>query len=294
MPVGVSVVVPTYNRLHYLRQAVGSVRAQTYGDWELIIADDGSNDGTVEYGRAIADERVRVIALPHSGRPAQVRNTALRAATGRHVAFLDSDDLWEPHKLERQLAAMRRGPDTPWSYTALIRIDQGGAPLPESGVQSWRACSGRILPELLRLEALVATPTVIAERSLIEGVGGFDESLDYVHDYDLWFRIGATAQACAVPDRLARVRVHDGARTSDRLPVHRCWVRVYEKAGAAVTDPALERICRQRATRHRLTAAALAADRGRTAEALAGFAAAAIRDPWSAAVWRALASRARI
>jgi glycosyltransferase involved in cell wall biosynthesis len=291
MPVVVSVIVPTFNRLGFLREAIDSVLAQTLGDWELLVADDGSTDGTIEYVRAIADPRVRLIPLTHCGRPPRVKNAALSTATGRYVAFLDSDDAWEPAKLERQLAALRHSPRAGWSYTDVLRVSSRGEPLPEGGIQPWRACSGAILADLLRMDALVATPTVIVERALLERVSGFDESLDYNFDYDLWFRIGAISDARAVPERLARVRVHDGARTVDRRAVHRSWVRVYEKAAAAAADPGIKMICRTRGTYHRITAASLAADSGRAGEAVRGFAAAVIRDPLSVPLWRCLAGR---
>ncbi|HUE88273.1 MAG TPA: glycosyltransferase [Vicinamibacterales bacterium] len=292
MPVAVSVIVPTFNRLAYLREAIDSVLAQTIHDWELLVVDDGSTDGTIQYLGAIADPRVRVVPLAHCGRPGRVKNAALPAAVGRHVAFLDSDDAWEPTKLERQLEALRQHPRAGWSYTDVKRVNTRGELLPEGGIQPWRACSGPILADLLRMDALVATPTVIVERSLVEQVGGFDESLDYNFDYDLWFRIGAISDARAVPERLARVRVHDGARTVDRRAVHRSWVRVYEKAAAAAADPGIGTICRTRGTYHRITAASLAADSGRASEAVRGFAAAMIRDPLSGPLWRCLAGRA--
>src|SRR5687767_14161066 len=94
----VSVIVPTYNRLDLLKQAVNSVFHQSLDDWELIIADDGSTDGTIDYLNSLPPAKVRLVLLPHSGIVAQVRNAAARAAIGDYLAFLDSDDLWEPEK----------------------------------------------------------------------------------------------------------------------------------------------------------------------------------------------------
>ena len=90
----VSIIFPTYDRLRYLRPAIDSVLAQTFTDWELIIADDGSEEETRSYLRSLGDRRMRTLWLPHSGNPARVRNAALRMTTGALVAFLDSDDLW--------------------------------------------------------------------------------------------------------------------------------------------------------------------------------------------------------
>jgi len=112
---GVSIILPTFNRTRFLTAAVESVMAQTYADWEMIIADDGSGEQTRDYLRALRDPRIRVLWLEHCGNPARVRNAGIEAAGGRYLAFLDSDDLWAPTKLQRQLAAMGLRPSSRWS-----------------------------------------------------------------------------------------------------------------------------------------------------------------------------------
>ena len=120
----VSIVVPTFDRLEYVRPALDSVFAQTWNDWDLIIADDGSGEELRAYLRALESRpRVKVVWLPHRGVPSAVRNAAIREATGTHVAFLDSDDLWAPRKLERQLALLAARPECGWSYTAFRQVD---------------------------------------------------------------------------------------------------------------------------------------------------------------------------
>src|SRR2546423_477819 len=95
----VSIILPTFNRLKFLRPAVDSVFAQTFTDWELIIADDGSDAETSTYLATVDNPpRTRVLWRSHTGIPAAVRNAALREAAGTYVAFLDSDDLWVPQK----------------------------------------------------------------------------------------------------------------------------------------------------------------------------------------------------
>ena len=105
----VSVVMPSYNSEHFIAESIKSVQSQTYGNWELLIVDDCSTDGTVAVAEAIAmdDSRVHVFSNERNSGAACSRNRALREAKGDWVAFLDSDDLWEPDKLERQLAFMR-------------------------------------------------------------------------------------------------------------------------------------------------------------------------------------------
>ena len=108
----VSIIMPTFNRLEFLKPAIESVFAQTFEDWELIIADDGSSEPTRAYLRDLqAQPRVHVISMQHTGRPSVASNVAIRKARGEYVAFLDSDDFWPPTKLETQIASLRRHPE---------------------------------------------------------------------------------------------------------------------------------------------------------------------------------------
>ena len=129
-----------------------------------------------------------------------VRNAAIRAASGKFLAFLDSDDLWLPHKLERQLALMRATPARRWSYTQVRRIDDEGNDAASVGGRPWRALDGDIVEPLLRLEALIATPAVIAERELVLDAGGFDEQQRFCEDYDLWVRLAMRSGVAAFTD----------------------------------------------------------------------------------------------
>lgn len=287
----VSIVLPTRDRLPHLREAVGSVLAQTYGHWELIVVDDGSTDASVPFLRSLADRRIRVLERPRRGSPARLRNEALAEATGDYVAFLDSDDAWEPEKLALQLAALGAARGCGWSYTALRRVDALGAEVDSSTVQPWRPYSGRILAALLALEALVALPTVVVERRLLEEVGRFDESLRFGEDYDLWFRLAAVSDALALPEPLCRVRVHSGNYSADRAAVHGCWVQVYDKVLAALDDPALVALCRARRQDHATTWAALLADRGARGQALREIARVLRHDPTSLRAWHVLLGR---
>src|SRR5688500_16163655 len=125
----VSAVIPTYNRLPLLMQAVESVRAQTFGDWELVVADDGSTDGSAEAVEGLGDPRIRVLRLPHTGNAGAVRNAGVAASGGEWLAFLDSDDVWLPQRLELQLAAVRDA-NVQWSYAGAELMDSAGRPLP--------------------------------------------------------------------------------------------------------------------------------------------------------------------
>lgn len=105
-PYKVSIIVPTYNRATLLPTCIKSIQEQTYNNWELIIVDDGSTDGTVDYLNKLADPRISLLSIQHCGNLATLRNAGLSKATGEFIAFNDSDDLWDPKKLELQMKAM--------------------------------------------------------------------------------------------------------------------------------------------------------------------------------------------
>jgi glycosyltransferase involved in cell wall biosynthesis len=212
----VSVVVPTFNRLRFLRPAIESIYAQTFTDWELIIADDGSGLETRQYLESLAsDPRVKVIWLPHTGRPSKVRNAALLKAGGEYVAFLDSDDLWAPRKLERQLAALHSRGNCRWSYTAFLRVDACGNPLPEEAHRLWVPHQGDIFEQVVTGRASIRTPSVLAARELLAQAGGFDEAMLSAEDYDLWLRLALHSEVVIVDEPLVYVRYHDENHTRE-------------------------------------------------------------------------------
>ncbi|HYR10581.1 MAG TPA: glycosyltransferase [Longimicrobium sp.] len=243
----VSIVLPTYNRLALLREAVDSVRAQTFGDWELIVADDGSDDGTGEYLDALAgeDPRIVVIQLPHTANLPRIRNAAIDRARGEWVAFLDSDDAWRADKLQAHLDAHRANPSARWSYSGRSIMDAAGATLPDAHFAPWRPHSGHIARLLLTHEAMVAFPSVVVERSLLQDVGGMDEGLVFSTDYDLELRLAARAECVCIPEPLVRVRVHPASTTRGRVEVNESFIRVYAKFARADGSPDVRRICRR-------------------------------------------------
>jgi glycosyltransferase involved in cell wall biosynthesis len=215
-PPTVSVVMPTFNRLRFLRPAIESVYAQTFTDWELIIADDGSDPETREYLRSLENHpRVRVVWLPHSGRPSIVRNAALLRAIGEYVAFLDSDDLWAARKLERQIETLRARVNCSWSYTAFLRVDGSGNPLPEETQRRWVPHEGDIFEQVVTCRASIRTPSVLATRQLIVQAGGFDEEMLSAEDYDLWLRLALYSEVAIVDEPLVYVRLHDENHTRE-------------------------------------------------------------------------------
>jgi glycosyltransferase involved in cell wall biosynthesis len=246
----VSVVVPTFNRLRYLREALDSVIAQTLDDWELVVADDGSDDDTRATLRAITDPRVQVIWLDHTGNPAAVRNAGIRAARGRYVAFLDSDDVWTSDKLEKQLSALR-GSGRRWSYTGCSRTDQDGRLLTVQPHVPTHA--GWIVRSLLTFETLIAMATVVVERTLLEELGGFDEGQRFCEEVDLYIRLALRAEVDLVPEPLCALRAHDEHYSDDQIGTHESWLRLLAKVPALVPDPDLRLLCLRTRSRKAVT-----------------------------------------
>ena len=183
----VSVIIPTYNRRAMLLEAIDSVLAQSTPAFELIVIDDGSTDGTNEtehLARLAETIRIEIDRIDHRG-PSAARNRGVAIARAPLIAFLDSDDLWSPTKLERQLAFMRDHPACAISQTNEIWIRNGRRVNPG---QRHRKRAGDIFIDSLRT-CLIATSSVMIRAELFRSSGGFDEHLTAAEDYDLWLRI---------------------------------------------------------------------------------------------------------
>jgi len=235
----VSIVLPAYDRLRFLQPALASVFAQTFRDWELLVADDGSGAPTRAWLDSLtSDSRVRILHLPHAGNPAAARNAALCAARGTYIAFLDSDDLWMPAKLERQLLAMRAVPARRWSYTAIVRIEADGVPRADEPRRLWVPFEGDVVDALLRSQVGVAMPTVMAERELIAAAGGFDESLQVHEDMHLWIKLALRSEVACIREPLAQVRCHDEHYSLTGRRAVEGWDRMLASLQSAAQEPA--------------------------------------------------------
>ena len=258
----VSVVLPTFNRLRFLRPAIESVYAQTFADWELIIADDGSDLETKQYLQSLTDDpRVKVVWLRHTGRPSMVSNAALLKAAGEYVAFLDSDDLWATRKLERQIETLRARVSCRWSYTAFLRVDGSGNPLPEEAQRPWVPHEGDIFEQVVRGRASIRTPSVLATRQLIAQAGGFNEGLLSGEDYDLWLRLAFYSEVAIVDEPLVYVRRDHDSHTSDWQSAFVSWDSSLSRSQQLV-DAGRRSLLREERMRNALKLAAIYAELG--------------------------------
>jgi glycosyltransferase involved in cell wall biosynthesis len=179
----VSVILPTYNRAWILKEAIDSVLAQDFKDFELIVVDDGSTDDT---GQILDSYDQDLMVLHQSNRGVSAaRNRGIDAAAGRLIAFLDSDDLWLPRKLTTQVNFFNSNPAAVINQTEEIWIRNGIRVNPRTRHHKF---SGMIFEKSLAL-CLVSPSAVMMKRSLFEEVGLFDEDLPACEDYDLWLRI---------------------------------------------------------------------------------------------------------
>lgn len=202
----VSVIIPTFNRGRFIGGAVRSVLAQTYGDLEVVVVDDGSTDDTRAVIESIADPRLRYIHQGNQGR-SHARNVALGVARGRYITFLDSDDLYLPGKVEIQVRYLEAHPGTGMVYTSAYCIDGEGNRLDHVYEAT---VSGKIYEDIAFFTPVTITlPTVMARREVFETVGGFDERMHRFEDTDMWRRIAKSYVIDAMPEPTCLLRTHD-------------------------------------------------------------------------------------
>ncbi|WP_423414977.1 glycosyltransferase [Hyphomicrobium sp. B1] len=204
---GVSVVMPVYNGARYLDAAIDSILRQTFSDFELLIIDDGSTDGSyerlLEWQRR--DERTRLIGRPHRGIVACL-NEGLAAAQGAIILRMDADDVSFPQRLERQVAFLKDNPGIAVVGSAIRFIDIDGNPL---STAAYPTTPDEAMVALDRGNAPVAHPAIAMRRDAALAVGGYRPLFDFAEDFDLWLRLVEHHQISNLPDVLLEFRVHD-------------------------------------------------------------------------------------
>jgi len=281
----VSVIVPAKDREAFVAEAVRSALAQDGCRLEVIVVDDGSRDGTKDAVRAIGDGRVRLVDGPGRG-PAAARNSGLRAARADLVAFLDSDDAFEPGKLARQLALLARRPDAGLAYTghAFFGDSARRAESGEGGKDGADRADGFAR---LWLRPYFLTSSVVVRRSLLERVGAFDESLPLAEDYDLYLRCAAAAGVAGEPEPLVRIRRHAGNLTAaDRLALAFRLKRVVRRHRTAAARELSPRDVARRLAHVDYAIGALLLDRGDARRARGYFARARAERPLWVKAWK--------
>ena len=208
-PPVVSIVIPTHNRRDLIGETIQSVLDQTFEDFEILVVDNGSTDDTQQGVCDVGDPRIKYTYQEDTGGPAGPRNTGIRQARGKYIAFLDSDDLWLPHKLEHQIGFLEQHPDVALIFGQYISF--GDDSMKQTPVPSHRwARSGRVFSELLLSTNFIPCLTVMVRRDVLDQTGGFDEdpALKTVEDFDLWLRIARCHPIHFLSDVIAKYRIH--------------------------------------------------------------------------------------
>lgn len=195
----VSVIIPAFNRADYLPRATESVLRQTFRDFELIIVDDGSTDGTREYLLSVEDPRFRHFFQPNRG-VSSARNLGIKNAAGTYMAFLDSDDEWEPSKLERQIEALEENPGYLAVHSNEIWIRKGKR---VNQKNKHRKYGGWIFDYCLPL-CVISPSSILLHRRILEQTGVFKESFPVCEDYELWLRMASRYPVLFLDEELLR------------------------------------------------------------------------------------------
>jgi glycosyltransferase involved in cell wall biosynthesis len=209
----VSVIMNCYNGERYLRAALDSVRAQTFADWELIFWDNASTDRSAAIVREFAEPRVRYFRAERTTPLGEARAGALAVASGTWVGFLDSDDLWYPEKLARQLAALA-GTQHALCYTAIHEITPAGAPL---RLVRPRYHSGDMLAQQLMQYDINMVSPLLRRALLLQHRLTFNPQITASEEYNLFLRVLAHGTACALDAPLAAMRIGAGTLTDRQI-----------------------------------------------------------------------------
>ncbi|NNE99536.1 MAG: glycosyltransferase [Pyrinomonadaceae bacterium] len=222
----VSVVIPAYNAERYLAASIESVFQQTYDRWELLVIDDGSTDSTGEIAGSYGNAAVKYFFTPNGG-VSRARNIGIENASGKYVAFLDADDVWEPEKLEIQMDVLDRETNVKACYSAFFLVDEN---LNEVGVRRSKRKSNA-LNDLMLSGNVVATPsTVIAEKDLFSQVGGFDTDLSLCADWEMWIRLATKTEFAYIDEPLLKYRVHESNMSNNPRVLESDTILLLEKA----------------------------------------------------------------
>ena len=225
------------NCAKYLREAIDSVYAQTYRDWEIIFWDNVSTDDSAEIAKSY-DGKLRYFCGETTVPLGHARNLAIENARGKCIAFLDCDDMWLPEKLKKQMELLEKNPDVMLVYSNSCTVDYMGAVLKIS-FDSGKPERGEIFNELLSRYNFIPLLTVVIRKEVLDEVGLFDNRYNVAEEYDLFLRIAYKHPVDYVEKPLARYRVHESnvshnrdAGIREELEILNTWLR---------SDPVLKR-----------------------------------------------------
>lgn len=225
----ITVVIPVYNGEKTIRETIQSVFNQSLSDLELLVINDGSTDSTLEIASQIQDERLKVYTYPNAGLAAS-RNRGISLAKSEYISFIDADDLWTPDKLESQLKALQKNPEAAVVYSWTDWIDESSQLL---GKGSHNTQQGEVLPQLLLNDFVANGSNCLIKMQAFREVGGFDETLTAVEDWDMWLRLAERYQFVAVPSPHILYRVTSNSMSFNVWGMEAASLQIIEKAFAS-------------------------------------------------------------
>lgn len=210
----VSVIIPTYNRADLLPRAIESALSQTFGDFELIVVDDGSTDNTKQVVEEFQkkDERIKYIWQENSGAPARPKNTGIKNAKGEYIAFLDHDDEWLLEKLEKQLELFQNSKKSELGLVGCDALIFDGNKLQKYVTPRYQ--DRFVFDKLLEGNFIWSASSVLVKKEVFQNIGLHDEKLKMVDDWDLWIRIAQKYSFDFVPEFLLKYYIHAMSVTS--------------------------------------------------------------------------------
>ncbi|MFK8046428.1 MAG: glycosyltransferase family 2 protein [Crocinitomicaceae bacterium] len=246
----VSIVVPIYNTELYLSETIASVLSQTYNNWELLLIDDGSIDKSAEICRGFSQKDKRIqYYFKQNGGQASARNFGIKKSSGAWIAFLDSDDIWLPSKLEDQFEAVEaHNPDFLYGLGYYFYEEKDEQLVPYEWITGQR--SGKDFFQILYASCAVNTNTVLIKKALFETVGFFNESeiLRGTEDWDLWLRISKKIDTVyGSPKRNVYYRIHDNGIHLQHVRMLRGKAEIY---GQYDNDKKVSRLLRLKEYRY--------------------------------------------
>lgn len=228
MPSRVSVIIPAFNASQFIELAILSVLGQTITNIEIFIIDDGSTDNTAEIADRFKDS-IKCITQVNAG-VSVARNNGVTQSTGEYLAFLDADDIWEPTKLEKQLAVFESDPEIGLVHCGMRDFDSETG---ETLALQTEGKSGWVADDLLLWdEPVINGPgcTIMVKREVFEAVNGFDTNIKVGEDWDFCYRVARKYKVGFAPDPLVNYRIHSGGAHRNVENMEKGMGRFYEKA----------------------------------------------------------------
>ncbi|MBL7703090.1 MAG: glycosyltransferase family 2 protein [Ferruginibacter sp.] len=222
----VSIIMPTYNRAHLIAETIESIRSQTFTQWELLIMDDGSDDNTEEIIEHIKDDRIQFYTGERTGHVSKLKNTAIKKARGELIAFIDSDDLWHPTKLEKQLAAMEQYPEAGFCLTGGYTFINKDEPVSYLYKQMDGLRYGNFLHDMFKSELSGYTQALLFRKHCVDISGYFDEKKLF-SDPDFILSLALNFKGVIIYETLFFHRLHQGSDSDKHWEKRYCeWIEV--------------------------------------------------------------------